>query len=87
MEELLVEIRTELERKQCPVAFELTLEDECFVLRHSESEWRYDCVEREFTGDDQDRIAHEVRNLLRRQGLRFKPYGWDSGYRGPLSDA
>ena len=77
-----------LKAKGCPVSFTLEVEETRVIqLSHSGQTWQFDCAKRTFTGDAGDRIAHEVRNLLRRQGIRFRPYAWDAGYRGPLSDA
>jgi hypothetical protein len=77
-----------LKAKGCPVSFTLEVEETRVIqLSHSGQTWQFDCAKRTFTGDAEDRIAHEVRNLLRRQGIRFRPYAWDAGYRGPLSDA
>ncbi|BCS89200.1 biotin/lipoyl-containing protein [Pseudodesulfovibrio sediminis] len=33
---------------------------------------------------DEDRLVHEVRNFLRRKGIRFQPYAWDADYRRGL---
>lgn len=32
----------------------------------------------------EDRLTHEVRNFLRRQGIHFQPYGWDANYKHGL---
>lgn len=32
----------------------------------------------------EDRLVHEVRNFLRRKGIRFHPYAWDADYRKGL---
>lgn len=40
----------------------------------------FDLEERTFSGTE-DRITHELRNFLRRRGIRFAPYAWNSDYR------
>ena len=39
--------------------------------------------ERQFTGSA-GRLAHELRNFLRRQGIRLRPFAWNSGHEGGL---
>lgn len=43
----------------------------------------FDLAAREFSGP-QDRLVHELRNFLRRRGLRFAPFAWDGGFRHGL---
>jgi acetyltransferase-like isoleucine patch superfamily enzyme len=43
----------------------------------------FDMEKRCFTGAE-DRLTHELRNYLRRRGIRFLPYAWDSDYRKGL---
>jgi len=42
-----------------------------------------DFVESRFEGEE-DRVVHELRNFLRRQGIRFAPHAWDSDWRKGL---
>lgn len=43
----------------------------------------FDLEAKRFSGPE-DRLVHELRNFLRRRGIRFAPYAWDGGYRHGL---
>ena len=43
----------------------------------------FDIDGRAFSGRS-DRLTHELRNFLRRRGVRFRPYAWDASYRHGL---
>ena len=43
----------------------------------------FDLDQRHFSGFE-DRLTHELRNFLRRRGIRFTPYAWDTNYRKGL---
>ena len=40
-------------------------------------------IKQEFAGVE-DRLTHELRNFLRRRGIRFAPFAWDADYRKGL---
>lgn len=43
----------------------------------------FDLANRRRTGPE-DRLSHELRNFLRRRGIRFRPFAWDGGYKHGL---
>jgi len=48
-------------------------------LRLSGHESVFDVTNLVFTGVE-DRLTHDLRNYLRRHGIRFRPYAWDASY-------
>jgi hypothetical protein len=43
----------------------------------------FDLKNLEFSGVE-DRLSHELRNFLRRRGIRFRPYAWDASFKHGL---
>jgi len=55
----------------------------CIVFGHDvqagEGGSTFDVVNKRFHGVE-DRLTHELRNFLRRRGIRFEPFAWDSDF-------